>query len=293
MREGDRSEYYALPLMSALGLTVPIPRQEDVGFDFHCNLADQETGVLTFGSPFLLSVKSISNPNIELEPTEAQKRDNNQRHIEWLFRSEIPAFLGVVDKDSFTIRLYSLMPVWFLFYKGGMECGSLHIKPRLDPAWGDDIGPPVRGEEIPGWSGMYHYDCDLGHPTVVVSLQTLAEREQIRVVKHWLRVATGLYLQNIIHLHLQVPYFNWIVKTRPEGGNFVPAFYHVGIPNVDKARVEAIQSMRHPLISLALHFKEANRPDKLEAIRLLLDDLPENSFEQEIRDRLPEIITKR
>ena len=167
-REGDRSEYYALTLLSALGLTVPIPRQEDIGFDFHCNLADQEMGVLTFGSPFLVSVKSLSEPDIELEPTEAQKRDNDQRHIEWLFRSDIPAFLAVMAKKPYIMRLYSLMPVWFLCYKGGPECGSLHIKPRLDPAVLGDIGEPVRGNEIPGWPGKFHFDCDLGQPTVVI-----------------------------------------------------------------------------------------------------------------------------
>ena len=133
----------------------PHPSARDVGFDFHCNPADQETGVLTFGSPFLVSVKSLSEPDIELEPTDAQKRDNDQRHIEWLFRSDIPAFLAVVDKKNYTMRLYGLMPVWFLCYKGGSECGSLHIKPRLDPASLGDIGEPVRGDEIPDWPGKY------------------------------------------------------------------------------------------------------------------------------------------
>ena len=42
-RQGDRSEYLALYMLSALGLAVPVPRQEDVGIDFHCNTSESIT----------------------------------------------------------------------------------------------------------------------------------------------------------------------------------------------------------------------------------------------------------
>ena len=67
----------------------------------------------------------------------------------------------------------------------------------------------------------------------------------------------------------------------------------MGIPNVAQARIDAVKSLRHSLISLAMHFKETGRSDKLDAIRLLLEDLPENSYEEVIRKHLPEIITKK
>src|SRR3954452_11427379 len=76
--EGDRSEYLAQFLLSALGLCTFIPRQEDIGFDFSCSVADQQQGTLTFGYPYLISIKSLSHPAIEIAPS-AQTIAQNTR----------------------------------------------------------------------------------------------------------------------------------------------------------------------------------------------------------------------
>lgn len=52
-REGDRSEYLAVYLLSALGLVTQVPRQEDIGFDLVCNLAEQESGIQSFRHHYL------------------------------------------------------------------------------------------------------------------------------------------------------------------------------------------------------------------------------------------------
>jgi hypothetical protein len=38
-RRGDRSEYHALHILSALGIAFYVPRTEDIGVDFYCSLA--------------------------------------------------------------------------------------------------------------------------------------------------------------------------------------------------------------------------------------------------------------
>ena len=53
-REGDRSELLADFLLSGIGLSTPVRRQDDVGFDFYCTIGDQEKGILTFGFPFII-----------------------------------------------------------------------------------------------------------------------------------------------------------------------------------------------------------------------------------------------
>ncbi len=92
LREGDRSEYFAQVLHSGLGLCTPIPRQEDIGFDFVCNLSDQESGILTFGHPYIVSVKSASSAEIDLEPTEAIMRG---------FLPREPGLVFLPHQDSF------------------------------------------------------------------------------------------------------------------------------------------------------------------------------------------------
>jgi len=96
-REGDRSEYVANFLLSAIGLVTPVPRQEDIGIDFHCALADQENGVLTFDYPFIVQAKSIGSPVVEVKAPDKYKHQTGvvPEHISWIFRQELPMFLAI------------------------------------------------------------------------------------------------------------------------------------------------------------------------------------------------------
>lgn len=289
-REGDRSEYFAQVLLSGIGLCTPIPRQEDIGFDFLCSLSDQQIGTLTFGSPFLLSVKSISAPNIELLPTETAIKADTQYHIDWLFRNELPAFLGVVDKAKFQISFYSLVPVWFIYYEGGPICGSMTIKPRLDPLDLSHVGQPRIGNGVPGWPGKYHFDVDLGHPIAVLDLDVLKNRDATASVKKHLRGALKHAQTSQTHANLKVPYFQWLAITKPGGGDFHPAFALFPLPPNRDARDQITKELLPSLISLALYFKQNADIQSLEAIRILLKDVPAGFFEDPIREALPEII---
>lgn len=110
-REGDRSEYLAVFFFSALGLVTTIPRQEDIGFDLVCSIADQEVGRLTFNHQYLVSVKSLSTPDIELLPAksdeelEKTKTEESFAHIAWLFRNELTLLLAVVDGLEYRLPL--------------------------------------------------------------------------------------------------------------------------------------------------------------------------------------------
>src|SRR5882672_5134928 len=44
-RQCETSEYLADHILSALGLVTQVPRQEDIGFDLVCNLAEQRAHV--------------------------------------------------------------------------------------------------------------------------------------------------------------------------------------------------------------------------------------------------------
>ena len=63
-RQGNRSEYLALYILSALGVVVKVPKEEDIGADFHCSLAYMEDNRMTFQFPFLVQTKSISESTI-------------------------------------------------------------------------------------------------------------------------------------------------------------------------------------------------------------------------------------
>ncbi len=288
-REGDRSEYFAQVLLSGLGLSTPVPRQEDIGVDFVCSLADKAGGVVTFGHPYLVSVKSIGEPNIELTPTDAAIKANSQRHLEWLFRQELPLFLCVVDKDKFQMAFFSLIPLWFLFYNGGPQCGSLIIKPRVDSSNRSDVGEPKKVNEIAGWPGMFHYEVDVGHPIAVVNLDTLKDPTETDRVRSNIRRAAAHGRKTQAHRQLGVPYFQWIARTQPDGKSFWPGFAQYPMPDDPVARVRVMMEVCPALIAFALYFKKKGDLASLKAIRVLLKDLPLESFEAPVRSALPEL----
>ena len=291
-REGDRSEYFAQVLLSGLGLSTPIPRQEDIGYDFSCNIADQEGGILSFGYPFLISIKSLSNPNLDLVPSPRAKRENDQRHVDWLFRQEIPSFLGVVDKDAFSLRIFSLNPLWFIYYEGGTKCGELHIKPRIQDDDARDVGRPLDVGEIDDWSGMRSYDVDLGHPIAILDLESLKNLEALSSIKDRLRIAWRFAQLNHLHFHLKVPYFYWFAKTYPDDRQFIPAFFCLPVPEEPEAIQEVTRELAPSLICLALHYKEAGDFEAISAVKQLLKPLPEAYFPEVLRAELADIITR-
>ena len=182
-REGDRSEYLAQFLLSALGLCTFIPRQEDIGFDFSCSIADQEAGILTFGYPYLISVKSRSTPSINIEPTKTAIEADDARHVAWLFRQDQPVFLGVVDKDAISLRIFSYCRSGLCIIAAARQSALFPLIPRFDPAQTGDVGIPIKGDELANWPGHFHYDVDLGHPVAILDLPTIQDEARLRTAK--------------------------------------------------------------------------------------------------------------
>jgi hypothetical protein len=153
-REGDRAEYLTQFLLSALGLCSAIPRQEDIGYDFACSIANQETGLITFGFPFLITIKSRSQPVIKIKRTKTGIAANDESNVEWLFPDQA-TLLGIVDKRKLSIDIYSMLPVWFLHWAGPSDVGTMDLKPRLKASELGDVGPPTKCGELPNWPGHY------------------------------------------------------------------------------------------------------------------------------------------
>ena len=130
-RQGDRSEYLAVYMLSALGLVTQVPRQEDIGIDLICNLAEQESGIVGFRHHFAVSVKSASTPRAVFVPADSKKDDPKYTdHFNWLFHLELPLMLAVIDKEKQELALYSTLPAWFLFHERLGDCGVIELVPR-------------------------------------------------------------------------------------------------------------------------------------------------------------------
>ncbi len=285
-REGDRSEYLATYFFSAVGLVTPVPRQEDIGFDMVCSIADQESGRLTFNHQYLLSVKSLSTPNIELFPTKSE--DGSLPHIAWLFRQELPFLLAVVDKKKQEVRVYSTLPIWFIHFVH-FDCGSVSLVPRVGDDQEDDVESPVKGYELDNPAGTFHYTVDLGHPIMRATISDLTNIEKLKTIRNNLRKAVHYGRLTALHVHMGVPYFYWFARTQPDGSEPTPAFFVNQVPNVKMAKDYTYSRIAPTLISLAMLYKANDDAEKLEAVSKLLTSVPSEQIPDPVKEHIPEI----
>jgi hypothetical protein len=285
-REGDRSEYLATYFFSAIGLVTPVPRQEDIGFDLVCSIADQETGRLTFNHQFLLSIKSLSTPGIELLPAESE--DGSLPHLSWLFRQELPLLLAVVEKETQEIQVFSTLPKWFVYFENP-DCGAVTLAPRVAKGQFGDVGRPVKGEEIKGLAGKYHYTVDLGYPILRANVSELKSRSRVKEIKERMRLAVYFGRLTAIHVQLGVPYFYWFARTHIDGSEPTAAFFANQVPDVQEAQDFIYGRIAPTLISMAMLYKAKKEADKLQAVIKLLRAVPKESIPDVIRANLPEL----
>ncbi len=123
--QGNRSEYLAIPALSKLGFTIPVPRQEDhFGIDFIVHLANTANGVVApTGKAFGIQIKS-GNDSLAFDTQD--KRD-------CLYGSSLPFFLGVVSRQDLTLTVYNTLNRLHFFWGLGREEGfSLVVDDKGD-----------------------------------------------------------------------------------------------------------------------------------------------------------------
>lgn len=116
-RQGDRAEYLAQYILSAFAISVPVPRQEDVGSDFHCSLLKREQNNLRPYLPFNIQIKSHSAKLLKEGVIFGGITDagNWREHeIEQLCQTDTPFLVGVVSKEDQWIDLFSTITRHFV-----------------------------------------------------------------------------------------------------------------------------------------------------------------------------------
>ena len=102
--EGNRGEYLAQYFLSALGVSAPVIRQEDIGIDFYCALANEEERKLTFHSPYIVQHGAVSKIFVYGGYRKEQWRKSE---LDWLFSQELPLFVCTTDHTKTRLRLSS------------------------------------------------------------------------------------------------------------------------------------------------------------------------------------------
>lgn len=301
-RQGDRSEYLAVYILSALGLVTQVPRQEDIGFDLVCNLAEKNVyaDLLSFRYHYAVSVKSASQPKIILAPPKSMESSRDYTaHFDWLFNLELPLMLAVVNKNKQTLSIYSTLPAWFLYYLNRPEIGIIELVPRMRVRGPNlDVNQPTRIGPDGKAGGRIRFHVDLGFPIAVISvadLQCVALLEQKkRAIQH--AVELGAASARLAQMH--TPFFWWFNSTIPDGyipGTTNPDGQNGGVawwvgtcPNPQHLD-QMMRGLAPGLMSAALLFNAAQRQDLVTSIGPVLRLLPPGSVPPQVQQSLPEI----
>lgn len=111
--QGNRSEYMAIPALSRLGFTIPVPRQENhFGVDFIVHLAKNvDNVVVPTGKAFGIQIKSDK---------ETLAFDTPDRR-DCVYNSSLPFFLGVVSRRDLTLTVYNTLNRLSFFWMLGPQ----------------------------------------------------------------------------------------------------------------------------------------------------------------------------
>lgn len=287
-RQGDRSELLADYLLSGIGITTPIRRQDDTGFDFYCSISDQEKGILTFGFPFIIQIKSKSADNTISYGTDIEK-DWKSHQVEWLFRNELPLLFGIVNKDSQSIEIYDCSSFYFSKVNRTLPA-MVEFIPRTDINNLSDIGKPEE-VQIPNWTNPESngkiYKVDLGHPLITIKNADFDDDCKLKQKKDLLRLAISMQSSNLNFFRLRLPYLNWIVKNTTDvsllgGWSFFIMGNSNGTESVTNVTAEA-------LISIGLHAVTDNKQEIITSIKSLLKLVDNAKIPPQIKTDYPSL----
>lgn len=287
-REGNRSEYLAQYFLSALGVSVSVPRPEDIGIDFYCALAQENDQRLTFHSPFAVQVGSYGTKEFSYGGY-TNKGVWQKEQIDWLFSQELPLFVSTVDKDTLRFRLYSTSPIWLIRYRFGTP-SEIHLIPDAHYDILKDSREDVRDYHGKGGDGA-RYRIPLGPPVVDLRIDQL-KTNIVEKARFALSKASNVEMGNLTYRRLNVHFSQWLLEIQPNDDS--PAF-NVGQgyawnPEPGRNTSEQLRAVLPMIVALGHNLKSQNRLAELAQLRGIFSLIPANELPEFVKTSLPEVL---
>ena len=278
-RQGNRSEYLAQYILSALGVVVKVPMEEDVGADFHCSLAKFNGYLMTFYSSFLIQIKSISEKEIVYGGVDSKYKWKKEE-IDWLFTQELPLLIGLVDKNELSLKLYSTSNMWAAWYFSG-NIAQVTLCPDVPCNKEDQIMSPTdnNAEEVSEWVSKNIGDgkkwtVPLGSALVAISFDDLENQEKMESFRQILSSALQLEQENITYRRLKVHISKWPLIIETNKGITAQGIFVAANPVPGANTEEQLKSLFPILVTLAFNYKIQKKESDLEKIKRVLELFP-------------------
>ncbi len=284
-RQGDRAEYLAQYILSALAITIPVPRQEDVGVDFHCSLLRREGKKLYPSSPFNIQIKSagkgILRDGVRFGGV-TKKGMWRDYQIKQLCNTDTPFLVGLIDLKKQRLDLFCTITRYFVLsnWRGiqmPREVALLPYVPNSDGNIGDGWH-----EDLPQRKGMPGtlWKLPLGQPIVSMTIADSEKPQRCEEVKTILEAYIRMDQENAIRFRSGLGYFNWPLKIQP--GKQIDE-WGVGIATPTHDGPETRQQLRTVkciAASLLSAYEAAGKKSEILAWESILPQLPEEKLTQ-------------
>jgi hypothetical protein len=264
LRGGDRAEYLAQFILSAIGVSVQVPRPEDYGHDFFCALQRRDNRQLTFHSPFTVQTGTIGGKNFVYG---AKKKDGKliprPEGIDFLRRLQLPFFLGVVDKAQHRLQLYSTSAMWRVLYQHE-KVGRIELHPAM-PFSSD--AECHRGNLDTPDGPLPMFEIPLDSPVVDLGIADL-DSDCLDKAIGALEYAVGIEQRNLVYRNLDVG-CSWKLHNHApnEAGS---CRWYSFVPR-ENALAVTLDWLRPVIITLAMVYKRREDSASLEKLRGMLE----------------------
>lgn len=271
-RQGSRSEYLALYILSALGIATKVPREEDVGVDFHCSLMELQGRNCVPRGAYNVQVKSVSEKERIKYGGLNGAGEWKEYEINWLFSQEVPLLIGLADKESMILHLYSTSNMWYAKYQAGNP-GEVHLRPDEPPGQGADVPQPI--SEPGGWpsqrSDGNRWQVPLGMPLVSIGLADVEDEARLVKYRGILEQAIREEQANIIYGRLKVHWTRWPCLITTNRAFDAQGFSLAGNSTVGANTDAQLEALCPIVAALAYNYKLQNRLSELEMLRGIVE----------------------
>ena len=278
-RHGDRAEYLAQYILSALAITVPVPRQEDVGTDFHCSLLRGEGANLRPTIPFNIQIKSAGNEILKDGirfggVTQAGKW--RQHEIKQLCQTDTPFLIGLVNLEKQSLDLFSTITRYFVLsnWQGTGLPREVALIP-YDPVGEGHLGSGAQ-EDLPTKPDMPQklWKLPIGQPIVSISIDESENEARCEEIKNLLEPHLRMDQENAVCFRIGLGYFDWPLIIRP--GEALKE-WGVGLasqPAEAPAVQKQLRTVARIVASLLTSYRLSNRKAEILAWEPTLAQLP-------------------
>ena len=189
-RCGDSAELFAEFVLNSLAFTTRVPRQEDIGHDLLCALAEHDGTLVRAGPSFTVQVKS--------------KRENlvyeKEHEVAWIKNQDNPFFICISRRESLEIELYS---TWNML--------NGFLAKRADRITLVPGNPDDNYQEVTTLEDGSEQTIPLGRPILRISAQDAMDEETVQRFGAVLRKWIELDRENIVNRSAGM---HWVVGPR-------------------------------------------------------------------------------